>query len=155
MLKLSGLEFFLRAVPEGFIFIFAIYAFSNTKLQAKKFVFSGFIMAVVSYSIRFLPIDFGVHSLMSLIALIGIAVRISDIDIKEAIKGSIGAMLLGFICEIINIFIIEMIFKKDIDKIFKDPFLKIIYGLPSISILGCVVFICYKISMKRVKKCLI
>ena len=31
MLKLEPIEFFFRAIPEGFLFILAIYVFSKTK----------------------------------------------------------------------------------------------------------------------------
>ncbi len=35
MLKLSVVEFVARAVPEAFLFIFAIYTFSHTRINKK------------------------------------------------------------------------------------------------------------------------
>ncbi len=36
MLKLSIVEFVARATPEAFLLIFAVYTFSNTKMNKKK-----------------------------------------------------------------------------------------------------------------------
>ncbi len=35
MLKLSVVEFVARAIPEAFLLIFAVYTFSNTRMNKK------------------------------------------------------------------------------------------------------------------------
>lgn len=52
MLKLSVFEFVFRAMPESFIYMFAIYSFSKTIVDKKKYLLSAFLMVIcvfVSY----------------------------------------------------------------------------------------------------------
>ena len=150
MLNLSGIEFFFRGLPEGFLFIFAVYAFSHKKLKIKNFLFSGIIIAIIVYLIRMLPIHFGVHVLVSMIFIIYVSVIINGIDIKESIKGTMLVILLEFLCEMVNVFIIQKLIKHDIDMIFIDPILKVKYGIPSLVLLGLIIFSYYKLNKKRV-----
>ena len=43
MLKLTLLEFFLRGLPEGFLIIFAVYVFSKTVINIKRYIVSSII----------------------------------------------------------------------------------------------------------------
>lgn len=42
MLKLSPIELFFRAIPEGFLFILAIYSFSRIKINKKDMYYQVF-----------------------------------------------------------------------------------------------------------------
>nr|WP_307890040.1 hypothetical protein [Clostridium botulinum] len=45
MLKLSAVEFVARAIPEAFLLIFAVYTFSNTRMNKKKLFIVQFLNA--------------------------------------------------------------------------------------------------------------
>lgn len=134
MLKITLLEFFLRGLPEGFLIIWAVYAFSKTVINTKKYIVSSIILIIAVYLVRLLPIQYGVHSILNIIVIIVVTVNISKINIIKSIQASIMAMILEFMCEGINIFIIKYIFKADIEHVLSEPSLKILYGIPSLLI---------------------
>lgn len=150
MLKISFLEFLLRGLPEAFLLIFAIYTFTKSFLQKKSFLFSSLLLGVLVYLIRFLPIHYGVHTLIVIIAMITLSTYINKIDIIKSIKASIVAIILEFFSEGINVFIIQFVFKKDMNLIFSSPLQKTLYGLPSLLIFGLVVMMFYlKLNKKK------
>jgi len=59
------------------------------------------------------------------------------------------AVILGFLSEGANIFIIQNILKADVQYIFKDPVQKVFYGIPSLVILGCITGCYYYTLFKR------
>ena len=141
MLKLTFLEIFLRGLPEGFLFMFAVYVFSKTVINIKRYILSSIILVGAVYLIRLLPIQYGVHTILGIIVIIVLAVNINKISIIKSIQSSLMAMILEFICEGINVFIIQYIFKADIMYLLSDPSLKILYGIPSLLIFAAIVFI--------------
>lgn len=149
MLKVSLLELFFRAIPEAFLFIFAIYAFSKTAINIKKYLISSILFVIIAYSIKFLPIQYGVHTILIFISMIPLTVNINKIHILKAIQSSIIVIILQFICEAINIFIIQNIFKMDLNYVFNNPTLKILYGIPSLLIFALIVTLYYVRLLRR------
>ena len=66
-LKLSCFEFLFRTIPEGLLFILAIYIFSGVKFEVKRFLVSGFVLAIVTFLVRMLPISYGIHTMLNII----------------------------------------------------------------------------------------
>ncbi|NOW24635.1 hypothetical protein [Clostridium butyricum] len=62
MLKLTAFEFLLRTVPEAFILMASLFVLCNVKIRAKKYIISSVILGFVQYSVRRLPINYGVNS---------------------------------------------------------------------------------------------
>jgi len=151
MLKLTLLEFFLRGVPEGFLLIFAVYAFSKTIINIKKYILTSIIFSISVYLIRLLPIQYGVHSILNIIVMIVLTVNINKISTIKSIQASIMAMIMEFICEGINVFIIQYIFKADIKYILTDLSLKILYGIPSLLSFAVIVATYYFYVARRKK----
>lgn len=149
MLKVPIIELFLRLIPEAFLFMLASYAFSKRAVIKNKYLLSSLMLGITAYIIRLFPINFGVHSVLSIIAMVVITVNINKIDIIKAISAAVIVMIVGFISEGINVFIIQNILKADISKVFEDPIMKSLYGLPSLFILGLIIGAFYFILLKR------
>lgn len=149
MLKVSFLEFIMRGIPEGLLLFLAAYAFTKNKIQLKKYLVSAISLSVSVYLIRFLPIQNGADSMLNLIVFIALTVFVNGFPIVQSIKVGIVIMLLEFICEGINVFVIQFILKKDLNLLFKDPMLKIMYNIPSLLIFGCIVIMYYIRLWKR------
>lgn len=149
MLKLSLFEFFVRGIPEAFLVVLAAHIFSKTTIQKKGYITSSLLLAIIGYAIRCLPIQFGVNTILSLIVLIIIIVLVNKVDIIKSIQACIISMIFQFICEGINVFIIQFILGKDLNSIFNNPTLKTLYGLPSLLIFGCIVLAYYYIFLYR------
>lgn len=149
MLRLHPIEFFLRAIPEGFLFIFAIYVFSKQKIDKKKYVISSLICSITIFSVRMLPINYGVHTILALLFVLFLTITYSKIDVINAIRSTIIIYLIQFLAEGINMLIIQLIPNLDINNLFKDPIIKTILGLPSLIIVALLIFIFYKKNKKR------
>lgn len=151
MLKLTLLDIFLRGLPEEFLIIFAVYAFSKTAVNIKRYIISSLIFTIAIYFIRLLPIQYGVHIIISIIVIIVLTVNINKISIIKSIQACIMTVILEFICEGINMFIIQHVFKVDIVYMLTDPSLKILYGIPSLVIFATIVSTYYFYLAKRKK----
>lgn len=149
MLKLTLLDFLARDIPEAFLFIFAAYAFSKNAINIKRYLASSISLAIMVYFIRLLPIHYGVNTILSIIIFIVIIVNINQIDTIKAIKAVIIVVILEFVCEGINIFIIQIILRLNMNYIFSDPILKVLYGIPSLLLMGCIITIYYVKLLKR------
>jgi hypothetical protein len=148
-LKLSLLEIIIRGIPECFLFVFAAYTFSKTAINSKRYLLSSLLFGVIAYGVRLLPIQYGVHTIINLIFLIVIMTAINKIEIIKSIRAGIISIILEFICEGINVFILKNVLKEDLNLVLGDPTLKTLYGLPSLAIFGCIVAILYIIFYKR------
>ncbi len=132
MLQITWFEFIVRGIPEAFLFVLAVYAFSKTKINIKKYLLSVLLFSISVYLIRLLPIQYGIHTILNLIALIILSSSINKIDIIKSIQGGIIIIILGFIFEGINAFFIQVVLKIDLNGIMNNPTLKTLYGLPSL-----------------------
>jgi hypothetical protein len=149
MLKISMFEFLVRGLPEAFLFVFAAYAISKTKIDYKRYLLASSLLALVVYLIRFLPIQYGVNTILNLLVIIVLMTTINKLDMITAIRTGIIIAIIEYICEGINVLIIQVIFKIDMNYIFSNPELKVLYGLPSLAIFGLVIIAYYTILHKR------
>lgn len=151
MLKLTLTEFFVRGLPEAFLFIFGVYAFSKNFINTKKCIISSLLYGFMAYMVRFLPIHYGVHTIINVFIIIALTVNINKIDLSASIRSAITVIILQFISEGINVLIIQYILGADINHVFSDPVLKTLYGIPSI-IVFAVVAIAYYIRLSKRKE---
>jgi branched-subunit amino acid transport protein AzlD len=150
MSKATFLEFIIRGIPEGFLFVLAVYTFSKTYINVKKYLFSSILFAVIVYTIRQLPIQPGAVTILNLIVLICLMVFINKVDILKAIRAGIIIMIIGFICEGVNVVIIQFLLgKEQLNIVFSNPTLKVLYGIPSVLIFGCIIVIFYLKLLKE------
>lgn len=149
MLRLTWFEFIVRGIPEQFLFVLAIYAFSKIRIDLKKYLLSGVLASIMLYLVRLLPIQYGVHSLVSLVILIIIVSYINKIDIIKSIRGGISTFVLCFILEGINLSFIQFVLKMNLNNIMNNHILKTLTGLPSLIVFGIVVIAYYYRLAKR------
>jgi hypothetical protein len=120
-----------RIIPEALFFVWAFYTLSQTKIKLKRYFLSSIIGVMLVCGVKLLPIDFGVHTLILIAGYIITNVVINQINIIKSIVVTLGVIIIEFICEIIDLFVIENIFKANTEYIFSNSQLKILYELPS------------------------
>lgn len=153
MLKLQPIEFILRAIPESFLVIFAIYIFSKTEINKKKYLVTSIAFSIIIYITRMLPINYGVHMILSVLFLLFIIVSYNKIEVINGIKSIIFTYLVQLVSEAINVFILNLM-NLDLETLFINPIYKTIFGLPSLVITAVIISIFYIINKKRKKfKC--
>lgn len=149
MLKLSLFEIIVRALPEEFLFVLSVHAFTKTGINLKKYLMSGSILWIMACLIRLLPIQYGINTILGLIVLIVLVSYINKIDIIKSIRAGIITMILGFVFEGINLLLIQFVLHKELQNIVGDPVLKTLYGLPSLIIFAIFVIVYYFRLSKR------
>ena len=150
MVRLTVFEFVARLIPEAFVIIFAMVTLSNVKLNAKRYIISSLLLAVCEYSIRMLPINYGVPTILDIFVIIIITRYINKIDIVLGIKVSLITTIVLFICEGLNVLLISFIFKESLNGIMENTILKTIYGFPSL-ICFAIINIIYYFRKRDVK----
>lgn len=148
MLKLHPIEFLLRGIPEGFLFIISIYVFSKVSINKKKCIISSLLYSANAYLIRLLPINYGVHTILSLLFLGVLIIYYNKIDVIKALRSTIIIFLIQFLAEGVNVLLLNAI-NIDINNISNDPLTKSILGIPSLLISYLVVIIFYFINNKK------
>ena len=151
MLELQPIEFLLRTIPEGFLIILAIYVFSNTTIDRNDYITTSLISTCMIFGVRVLPVNYGVHTIISIGLVIILSVLKNKINTIKVIKSALIYIIFQFIAEGINMFIIERVLKEDMNAIFADPFKKSIYGIPSL-IIVFILIMSYKMFVKRKKR---
>lgn len=149
MLKLHPIEFFLRTIPEGFLFVFVVYVFSKTAIDKKKYIISSVLFAIIIFMVRLLPINYGVHTILSLILLLMLTTKYNKIDVMKSISSVLILVLIQFLAEAINILIINLIPNINTDILLEDPVYKTLLGLPSLITIGLIVYLFYVVGKKK------
>lgn len=148
MLKVQAIEFFLRAIPEAFLIILAIHVFTKTNIDKKNYIITSTINALLIFGVKILPVTKGVHTIIGIgLTVLLVAIRIK-IDIIKIIKATLIYIICQLVSEAINVFVVENIFKQDVNLIFSNSMSKSIYGIPSLIF----IFILIIISNRLIKK---
>ncbi|MBU5456091.1 hypothetical protein [Caproiciproducens sp. MSJ-32] len=141
MFKVHFIEMFIRAIPEQTLLVIGSYILSRTKLNVKKALLSGIIMGVSLYIFRLLPVQFGFHTLFGILLLAFLNYKVNKINLIKSIEVSYLNYILLFVSEVILALVLQFIFKVDLVKIFEDPIIKTLLGIPSLIIFMVFVYI--------------
>lgn len=149
MLKILPIEFFLRAIPEAILLILMGYAFDGKSINKRNLCISTILLAIAAYLVRALPIHFGVHTTILIILYVLITVSINKLDVIKSISAVLISATMLFMCEWINVYVLTRLFKFNIEVMFANPYVKVLYGTPSLLLFGFIILIFYKKSYLR------
>lgn len=152
MLQTTFLEFLLRGIPEAFLLILSSYIFSKKKINAMEFLLFGSILAIIAYIVRFLPIHYGVHTVLNVFAFLVICILGLKNNYLTAMKNTIFIFISQSLCEAINILLVKKIFNINMGTLFQDSYIKLLYGIPSTIMLCLMVIFSYLIMIRRGEK---
>ncbi|NFF65641.1 hypothetical protein FDF18_05085 [Clostridium sporogenes] len=141
----------MRLTPESFLLIFIVQAFSNIKINKNKYILSSILLAITIYFIRLLPIHYGVHTILNIIAIVLICIFINEVTPIKAISYSLILSIFLALSEALNLYFIYKIFGENVVDIFENPLKKSISGMPSMIMLVIIVLFIFKIKNRRVK----
>ncbi|MBP2033521.1 hypothetical protein J2Z42_002224 [Clostridium algifaecis] len=149
MLKISLLTLLLIGAPESFLFVFSGYLFYHKKFDKKRIVISTVILTLGIYIVRLLPIQFGIHTILSMVLYSFLLVNINHIPLIKGMQYSFILVYILFSSEILNIFIIDDIYGSNAKTILSNDLLNNLYFLPSIILFCLGIFICHMLLYKR------
>jgi hypothetical protein len=140
----------LRTFPEGIIVILSGLILLDIKIDIKDIIKKGLLLGILITFIRLLPINFGVHSILSMIMIEIILYKSSDNQLIKSIISTCMIWISLALSEGIYIFIATGIFKIPFEKLANNKSLyAALITLPSLLILICIVFI-FKIIIKKI-----
>ena len=151
MLKLTVFEFLIRVIPESFIIMFALFTLCNIEINKNLYIISSILLGIFEYSIRFLPINYGVNTIIAIFVMIIIMYKINKSDTVLAIKSSLIVTIALFICEWVNVFMINILFKDKLEEIMSNVVLKTIVGIPSLLCFAIITMV-YHLKKGRFKR---
>lgn len=88
-MKLTVFEFLLRLIPEAFVLMFALFMLCNIEVVMNRYIVSSILLGIFEYIIRFLPINYGVNTIIGIFIMIIIMYRINNSDMIASVKASL------------------------------------------------------------------
>ena len=150
MLRISLIELLIKGIPEGIISIFGLFILTKTKFDSKKFLFSSISLIFLTYLIRFLPLSYGVNTMLSLLVIIVIAVVLNSIDLSKSIKATLIIAAIIILSETITVGFMQIYLGKEkLNLIMGEPISKSIASIPSTIIYGIVVAVIFFVYRKK------
>jgi len=151
-MKITLLDLIIKGIPESAIFMLGIYAFSKTKIIAKRYWSTVLIFFVAVYLIRLLPINYGINTLLSVIITAILGVAIIKITFFKAIKAALLTSLAVLIGEGVNFYLLQVVYgSQKTLEIIGDPISKTINTIPSTIVFGLIIFTVYYLNVIQVK----
>lgn len=148
MLKVSILEMCLRGFPESLLFLWAIDLINMKEFNIKKLFSFGFILTIVIYFVRLLPIQYGVNTLIAVGILITSEHFINKLPLEKAISSSLIVVTLLSICEFLNIAVLMYFFKATVKQMVTITYTKILTSIPSVILFVMFILIFNKFNRK-------
>lgn len=148
VLKISLLEFILRTIPESFLIILAVHLLSYKKIEPKTYINASVFIAISTYLVRVLPINYGVHTIINIMIYVLAIVSINKLGVIKAISSVLKIIITISVCEWINVAVLDKVMKLDLQVIFSEPLKKIIYSTPSLVMFGIAILLFYKYKFK-------
>ncbi|MBI6874783.1 hypothetical protein I6U51_19110 [Clostridium aciditolerans] len=139
MLKLHYIEILLRSFPEALLIILGICIVSRKSINMKIYIFSSIIVAIIDFSVRMLPIYFGIHTFIAVTLIICIMVIIG-IPIVKSIYGTLLMSLILSLSEYLNIAMLSLL-NVNTNIGFTNPVIKSVFGIPSLIITGLFIIV--------------
>ncbi|MDI3509042.1 MAG: hypothetical protein PWP55_1234 [Clostridiales bacterium] len=134
-MKLTVLSIAIRAVPEAFMIIWLGLRLMDIKFDMKSLIYAALLQGAVNFAVRaFLPLSFGVHTLILLFSYISIIYLLLHIDLNKTMNVIFAGFIVSGIAELITSPLIEL-FGTPMEVLEDSTLLQLLYGLPSLIIM--------------------
>lgn len=154
-ISISLTQFLIIGIPQGFLFVLAIYIFTKTKFNMKKYLLIGSIVTVLTYLIRFLPITVGVNTMISLLALILVFMFVYKLDLPKIVNlivSVIAIFLFIGISEFVNEIILDLLLGRVQTQALQNngsALVKSLLWIPTNIIFAILVLVIYFIAFRK------
>lgn len=149
MLSLTLFDYFARTLPEAFILILSINIFCGIKVEKNEYVICSILFSVLEYLVRRLPINYGVHTMINIIVMIVLITSIYKVDILMSIKASMISTILLFVCEALNMMLLNLLPGDSVQNLMANDITKNLSGIPSLIIYLVITWIIYVVKKRK------
>lgn len=145
-ISISVAELLIKGIPEGMLTILALHFFTRTSIEPKKYLFLCIWYIGITYLVRELPIQLGINTMLSMLAMIllfQITYKGQLDKLAKLLAATIAIYLLIMISEALNVFLLEMMFGMDktLELLSTGGLVKSISTIPSTVFLAMFVLI--------------
>ncbi len=149
VLKLFLVEYLLGYLLQSSIAVLCIYAFNKKKMKFGTYSWLTIVFALTMVIFRKMPINFGVHTLFSLLVLIMLGVFALKANILyttyAALTVTFSVIVFELITTIVFVFIVG---KENMEAFFANPFNKAAAVIPCNIVFFIIILIIYKKKTK-------
>ena len=153
-ISISPIELLITGVPQGFLFVLALYIFTRTNTDIIKYVIQSLILIVVTYLLRFLPINLGVHTMLILFALIILFMAFNKVSLAKFVNAIVSVVIIAIIIiitELLNVLFLDLVFGQAETNILiyhSSPLIKSLSEIPSTVIFALIILASYFVLAK-------
>lgn len=140
-------------IMQGFVVVLGIFAFNRQKIIFKSYIMVSVIQIVITYLLRLLGINYGVHTILILLLLFILSILILKMPIYKTIRSTLLVTILLLVSEMANVAMMLAIYGEETFKgMMNVPLQKAIAGLPGAFIFALLILLSYFILTKDKKK---
>lgn len=147
-MKLIWYTVLIRAIPETLGVVVLTLALTKEKNTVKNIAITSILCGLVAFTMKMLPVKFGIHTLIIVIIHTFIMNMVLKIKIQKAFKGILLSMMLLMISELVTITFIEYVLKLNPNDVYSSAIGTLTAGLPSVLTLYLLAFVIYKLNRK-------
>ena len=150
-MKIPFIQWLIQGIPECLAIATMVLALAGHKLKFNKILIIGLSLAVFLYTIRLLPLSFGVHTILAILSL--------AILVNLNIKSKFSLSLLISLVAYINLAIVETILTWSIltvmgmsfEQALDDMMIRIVISLPQVFVIFLTAVVISKYRNKIIK----
>lgn len=150
MLNSSLAYILMRSLPESILFMLAGHILLDLSLDKRKIFYNGLILGAVVSLIRFMPINYGIHTILAMMTGGFMLYKSCNLPILNSIIATCGNFIALGISEGIYVGIAVGILGVDMNLLMSREFKGAIVTMPSLAIF-LLVIIFMKFIINRIK----
>jgi len=139
--KMPLISILFYSIPESYLmFLFGLVVIGES-ISQKKLLAATLVSVIISYLVRFLPIPFGIHTLIGLIVICLLFKYLFNLPVKKALISSLLSLSTLLALENIILYFLELTFDLTLTTIWKSDWLRTIIGWPHLAVLLLIIIL--------------
>ncbi|CEP67209.1 Uncharacterized [Moorella glycerini] len=151
-MKIPFIAWLLQGIPEAIGIAAVMYAAAGYGLPWRSILPTGLIFGVFFYLIRWLPIAFGVNTILNFLFTILVFKKVTSCNLAVAIRSGITALVTVVAGEILFMQFVIFASGFRLEEIYSHIWLRVLAGWPNVVLLLLVAIVSNRILNRRTGK---
>lgn len=151
-MKIPLVVWLLQGLPEAIGIAALMYSVAGLGFRWRSLLPVGVLFGVTFYLVRWLPISFGIHTLLNFLFTIVVFRKATSCSLALAIRSGLAALATVVIGETVFLPLFVWASKLNLEEIYGNIWLRALSGWPNVLLLFLVATLATKIHNKRLKR---
>ncbi|KUO64103.1 MAG: hypothetical protein APF84_08315 [Gracilibacter sp. BRH_c7a] len=151
-MRIPLLALIFQGIPEQIAVVTLVFVLTRIRLEWKKIVLFGIILAFAAYVLRLFPITFGIHTIVLIGLQFVFLVQLYQAPVIIALRGTLIAFLIFIVIEYICFTLLIYLFDINFETYLNNIPTRILIGLPQVFLLFTLSYIILKVRSRREAK---